>query len=1554
MERPGPGRRGGMTDLLARIGRLPDALRGDVLAWLRGVPPAEPEEADGAATPWEDEQPTTLEQQQLWVIERVGGGAVRQNVARAFHVRGVLDADALAEALAAIVRRHDVLRGVFRERGGRLVHAVSPLAPIDVLSVSDLDGTAGEAREAREAALRRRLAELAETAFDPALGPLFRAELIRLGPDEHVLAWVVHHLVWDGVSFSIFLAELRLAYQAIVDGRAPDLPPLSAGHADYAAAQAALVAGGRAEALAEHWRSRLHDVPPLGFPTDRPRPDTPVHEGAVVSRDLSREVTAAVTRLARKLRTTLFVVALSAFHVLLHRYTGQEAFVIASPCDGRDDAGLERALGYFVRMLPIPADLAGDPTGLECLRRTQAAVLEAFEHAELPLAKIVEAVGPERRPGRHPLFDVEFMLAPPTEDEASWSGLTVRSEPVHDGAARFDWSLVLRRRGDRLRASVQFSTPLFDGETMVSLLANYEQVLAELSAGPERRLSEIEGIADAERGWLCDHGEGPRAAFPHRSVVSAIEAQARRRPDAPALVHGETTLDYAGLGRATATIAGRLAALGVRPEDRVAIAMPRSADLILAIVGVLRSGGAYVPLDAAHPDQRLREVMADAGVALVVVGGQGDARVASLAPAGCPVASIGELLEPVASPPSPAPPAPDALAYVIYTSGSTGTPKGVAVEHRSVANYAQAIAAHYGIVPGDRCLQFFAVNFDASVQEVFGALCAGATLVVAGDEERYAPADLTRLMREAAVTVAELPAALLPLLSPDDLPALRVLSTGGEAFASDVVNRWRRPGRRVFNGYGPTETTVAVTQMEFVEPGVGGAPIGRPMANHRVSLRDARLRLVPRGGVGEVVIGGAGVARGYHARPDATAAAFVDDPDRPGSGERVYRTGDLARWNRGGDLEFLGRRDGQVKIRGYRIEVGEIEAVLEGHEAIAQAVVVVRGTGADRELVAYVRPRRAGGLDAESLYGHLAARLPGYMHPSKVMPVQAFALNSGGKIDRSTLPEPAEDALLRRPLQGPPETPIERTIAEEVFRPLLGREVIGVHEGFFELGGNSLQAAQLISRLRARFGVDASLAEFFQTPTVAGLASIVRARASQASAIEAGVIDDLRRLDAGRAEAAGLPVLPWQAKLLAFQAARPDSTAAHMRIAWRIEGPLDVDALAASVAEVVARHDALRTSFTRDDGGWRQVVGPLSTAPALRVVDAAGDDKVLWDRLDEHAATPFDVGRPLVRASLLRRAADAHALVVTVHHLAFDGWSSGLVQRDLIAAYNALAAGERPPAASPAPFARFVAREGDRLGGEAGERLRQWWEKAIPAAPDAPIVPAGGPADGGRPRSAYAAFRLGPPLTAALRDLGQRQGASPFMTLLAGFACFLGRRSGRDDLVVATPFAGRVATEYDDTVGHFAHALAVRLDLSAAPTVGALLDHVRAATGESYAHHGVPADALGGGRAPRALFALQNTPRANPAAAGLRVTPLRDPLDPILPPVLEFYSPAERLLDLSLAMSLGADGVAGLFEYNASLYRHDTVLAWRDELIETFAALAESGPAVALDRLGPR
>jgi amino acid adenylation domain-containing protein len=1506
---------------------------------------------------YRSEAPLSFAQERLWFLDRLQPGSAFYNVPMALRLEGPLDIAALERALGEIVRRHEILRTIITATAGAPAQRIAPFVGW-ILPVEDLGA---QPASERDALLQRRVQEDAARPFDLVRGPLFRVTLLHLAEDTHVLLICLHHIVSDGWSRGVLFRELSVLYAAYRAGRASPLPELAVQYADYAIWQREQVHGETLEQQAAWWMTRLRGAPALlTLPTDRPRPAVQSYRGGAVRFDVSLEALERLRALGRREDVTLYMVLLAAFQVLLAKYSGSEDVVIGSPIAGRTRREVEPLIGCFVNTLVLRTDLSGDPSFRELLRRVREVTLGAFDHQDVPFEKLVADLQPERSLSHAPIFQSLFVLQEAGESRGELPGVTVRGVDMDIDTTKFDLSLNLTVTPRGLAGGLIYGTDLFEQTTIQRMAARLRRVIEDVAADPVGRLSTLILPDAAEHQTIVRDWNRTMAAPPTEGCLHELfEVQVARTPDAMAAIGEDCSLRYRELDRRANRLAHHLRRLGVGPEVRVGLCLERGVDLLVAILGVLKAGGAYVPLDPDYPAERLAYMLADAGVSVVVAQERTRDRLSAFDASTPIVISLDApaVIEAIAAERTDTPESgvtPENLAYVIYTSGSTGRPKGAMNTHGAVVNRIAWMAATYGLGEDEVMLQKTPSAFDVSVWEMFWPLVQGASLVIARPDGHRDPSYLLALIERYGVTVVQfVPSLLEPFLeiakvaNPSRCASLRRVICGGEALPPALAARVhaRFPSVSLINLYGPTETAGAVAHWACERDASSrSVPIGRGIWHARLYVLDAARQPAPVGVAGELYVGGVPVGRGYLHRPALTAERFVPDPFATESGARLYRSGDRARWRADGTLEFLGRLDAQVKIRGMRIELGELEAVLRAHPRIRDCVVVVREDIADDpRLIAYV----VGDAETESLRAHLRQHLPDYMTPAAFVTLPHLPLLPNGKLDRHALPAPVYGAAAEQAVA--PRTPTEALLVD-IWAELLRVESLGVTEGFFDLGGHSLLAMRVIARVRDVFGVDLSLRTLFEAPTVRELARAVDERRGSGESVSPPVMPTERDRV--------LPLSFAQERLWFLDRLQPGSAFYNVPMALRLEGSLDIAALERALGEIVRRHEILRTTVTDTAGAPAQRIAPFVgwslPVEELGAQPAAERDAILRRRVQENAARPFDLARgPLFRATLLRVAEETHVLLFCFHHIISDGWSRGVLFRELSALYTAY----RDGYASPLPeltvqYADYSAWQREQWRGETLERQVAWWTTRLRGAPALLALPTDHP----RPAiQSYrgGAVRLDVPLDGLerLRALGRREGVTLYMVLLAAFQVLLAKYSGSEDVVVGSPIAGRTRREVEPLIGCFVNTLVLRTDLSGDPSFRELLRRVREVTLGAFDHQDVPFEKLVADLQPerslshsplvQVLFTVQETEEdSRPTLTGVRLQPLK----------LENET---TKFDLMIGFATHARGLHAGLTYNSDLFERGTaerMLGHLALVLEQVAADVDV-PLAALDLL---
>ncbi|MEQ1975256.1 amino acid adenylation domain-containing protein [Xenorhabdus sp. SGI240] len=1489
--------------------------------------------------------PLSWTQQRLWFLAQLDPAAqTAYHMSVGLNLKGKLNLNALQAALDRIVARHEILRTTImtaEDEAQQIIHDADcgfPLIQEDFSQLYSEQGTTSE----QQAAIEKVACLEANHPFDFVNGPLARGRLLKLAEDQHILLLTQHHIISDGWSVSLFMQELSALYRAFSQGQPDPMPALTIQYADYVLWQKNELQGKGLEKQVEFWRNALQGAPALlEVPTDRPRPVKQSYIGGRVNIALPPALQAGLKELSQRHGTTLFMTLLAGWATLLCRLSGQDDIVIGTPIANRQQPELAPLIGFFANTLALRVQLHDNPSVNELLAQVKEQAINAFAHQDLPFEQLVEILQPPRSLSHSPIFQV--MLATnntPGQRHFDLPGLVLDERPLIRNSAYFDLTLTLDETEKGLVGDLEYARDLFDHATIERMVSHLNTLLAAMVTDDSQRVAELPLITPQQRQQLLVDFNDTALTYPQDKLIHQLfEQHAESMPDAIALVYQDTQLSYAELNQRANQLAHSLIAFGIRPDDRVALCVGRSPDMIMGMLGILKTGAGYVPFDPEYPAERLAYQLSDSTPKLLLTQKQLQA---SLPPTEVPIWLLDDenYLNVVAQQPTHNPDArqsgllPHHLAYIIYTSGSTGLPKGVMLEHRNVVNFIHAQHQISHPQPGDRILQFATVAFDTSVSDIFPTLAAGATLVLRPAHIRVPDTEFIDFLRQQKITIMDVPTAFwhqwVQEMKADRTgfsPDLHTVIVGGEKAEYRHWLDWQSLPEtqccRWINTYGPTETTVIVTSLILTGGAsteiVNNIPIGRPNANSRIYILDPFGHPVPIGVSGEIYIGGAGVARGYLNRPELTAERFIPDPFSKEANARLYKSGDLGRWLLDGNIEYLGRNDFQVKLRGFRIELGEIEAQLATCDGVKDVVVIAREeTAGDKRLVAYLIPQPDVTLTPSHLREQLSIHLMEHMIPSAFVILEAFPLTGSGKLDRKALPAPDRTAIASREYEAP-QGEIERKLAE-VWQSLLGLEQVGRHDNFFELGGHSLLTVQMATRLRQIFNSKVDLQDLFTHPILSDLAQSLDTANQPAPHATQPVI-----LPADRQQV--LP-LSWAQQRLWFLAQLDPAaqTAYHISGGLRLKGQLNLNALQAALDRIVARHEILRTTINMEDGIARQVIADAERGFTLIIKDFSQSTETEKQAAIDAAAQfethhPFDFAlEPLIRGQLLKLASDEHVLLLTQHHMISDGWSLNILIYEFTTLYRAFIQEQRDPLpALTIQYADYALWQRQWLQGDVLEKQVSFWRKALQGAPALLELPTD------RPRPAvqsyhgdHVAFTLSPALSDGLKALSQRHSSTLFMTLLAAWSILLARISGQQDVVIGTPIANRQHSELEPLIGFFANTLALRVKLEDNPTVGALLAQVKAHALAAYVHQDLPFEQL--------VEALQ-PPRSLSYSPIFQVmlaldnTPIQQSLE--LPNLELDELPLTRRsthFDLSLSMNDTENGIIGELEYASDLF----------------------------------
>jgi amino acid adenylation domain-containing protein len=1505
--------------------------------------------------------PASYSQERVWFIRRMTPSNLAYHTSTKIRFIGEFDKIALEKTLSRIVARHEIFRTTFSEIEGSLFQAIHDpwkveLEEIDVMGNQD--------------AVEEILHGL-QYSFDLGSLPLVRWKLVRVHDHEHVLLMIEHHVIHDGWSLNVFFKELVEFYRSYAAGRdaGPGIPPFQFG--DFSQWQREWMAGRQAQEQLEYWAKTLKDCPPLLLsPSGRPRPPHQQYKGGALVLPLSNSLDSELHIAARRYHATLFTLFAAAFEILLYKYSGQEDFCIGLAIANRTQVQSHSIIGMMVNNIPLRSCINDDLTLGELLQMVKETSFKAYEHQDVPFEKIVQVANPARDPSYHPVFQVmlSFNDSPVECERLSGTDLIIE-DTFSNGSAKFDLNVILLLPQTHnlppnytpcKKLLWEYNSDVFDRSMAQQMAQHFLSILQELPGDMNRRISEI--------SWLRHSGEqqflyewSNTVEFPREKCAHQLfEEQVSRTPEAMAVVFEKHNLTYAELNQRANRLAHYLIALGVRPDHRVALCAERSLEMMVGLIGVLKAGGAYVPLDPGYPEERLQYMLEDSGAVVLLTQSHLLGHFAKPV-IGIPVVELdkktqlgnnnnkndGRNLLPQALGLTC-----DHLVYVIYTSGSTGTPKGVMVSHRGLCNYLHwAMQEYTASQVGSTVSSSF--SFDGTVTSIYlPLLCGGQVRLLSEQDALQSLYNELRSGHEDGegkklykITPSHLDVLSERLLREGARTAVGEFIIGGEKLSGSTVERWRQiqPGMRMINEYGPTETVVGCSRYVVQEEwrGTGeSVPIGQPIANTQIYILDGNGELVPRGVVGELYIAGAGVARGYLNRPALTAEKFVPNPYAPEMGARMYRTGDLGRWLANGNIQFLGRNDFQVKVRGFRIELGEIEAKLAECMGVRQAVVMAReDEKGEKRLVAYVVAADAmAGTDAVNLAGKLHAYLTGilpkHMVPAAYVRMEMLPLTSNGKVDRKALPEPEEGAFAKLEYEAP-RGEIENVLAG-IWTDVLNLERIGRQDNFFHLGGHSLLVMRVSARLRQALGMEVPIRDLFAQPVLADLARFLESVAHKA-------LPAITKTNHGNY----IPLSLAQQRLWFLAQMEDVREAYQVPFGWLCKGELNYIALRQALDRILLRHETLRSTFIFHD---EQPVQRITAGDNIHFCLLEHDLREHPDRemelqrlIAEESATPFDLeAGPPIRGRIIQLDEAEHALLLTMHHIVSDGWSMGVLLKELKLLYGTYMRGEDDPLAPlPIQYGDYAVWQRRWMEGEKLREQEEYWKNALRGAPQLLELPLD------RPRPAQQDLSGGTVelvleerLTSRLKELSQRHGATLYMTLLAGWAALLGRLSGQNEVVIGSPVANRGRSEIEGLIGCFVNTLALRVDLSQSPTVGDLLQQVKKTTIEAQQHQDIPFEqvvellqpvrSLAHAPVFQVMFTWESKAEEKLELAGLQPQPLARALFPLL-----------AKFDLRLALEDSHERLTGWMEYATALFDKATIKRHAGYLMTMLRGMAE-------------
>ncbi|NML40086.1 non-ribosomal peptide synthase/polyketide synthase [Chitinophaga sp. G-6-1-13] len=1482
-------------------------------------------------------QPLSFAQERLWFIDRLTG-SIQYHIPVVFRLTGTVNKQALEMAVREIVNRHAILRTI-----------VTVIDEVPHQQVLERDGWQLETVSRHDlhadiTALHAYVKTLIDTPFNLSADHMLRGQLIEVAEQEHILALTLHHIAGDGWSVSIFMKELMEMYAALDHQQLPVLPPLDIQYTDYARWQRTYMSAAVLEQQQAYWNRQLADVTTLQLPLDYTRPAVFSNRGAIVPFHIDDTLQQQLQSLSQQEGTTLFMTLLTAFKVLLYRYSGQEDITVGSPVSGRTRQETESLIGCFVNTLALRTQLQDNPTFAALLQQVKNTTLDAYEHQDIPFEKVVEAVVKERDLSYSPLFQVIFTLQNmPVVGDLALGAAHMQPEKIAYTTAQVDLNFTVEETATGLSGSVEYCTDLFREETIMQMITHFKQLLAAIVISPSTAVGFLPMLLATEETQLLEVFNQTDTSYPaDKSITDLFAAQVALTPDTTALVFEGKEITYQELDTASTHLAQYLVEEGVTPGMRVPICMERSDKLITAILAILKAGGAYVPVDPHYPVERISYMLAESNSTLLLTTTM---HLAALGHTGTAMKFIclDQLAEtqmatsmsaqlPVAL--------PQDLAYVIYTSGSTGTPKGVMVSHQNVVSLVKGVD-YVSFSAADRLLSTGAPSFDAATFEYWGMLLNGGRLILCPEQQLLDNEVLKREISTHQVNMMWFTASWFNQLIDTDIRIFETLSVvlaGGEKLSEEHINKLKRqyPALTVINGYGPTEnTTFSITYT--VEAGAVKVPVpvGRPLSNRKVYILDSRRQLVPVGVTGEIYVGGAGLSLGYLNLPELTAERFISHQFGNNSVERLYKTGDLGCWQADGNVLCLGRTDDQVKIRGYRIEPGETERVLQQCEWVEQAVVMARtNEQGNKYLAGYIVP--AGTFEKEKIQTYLRQLLPDYMVPAVLIPLEKLPLTSNGKVNKRALPEP-DQSLMPAAAYMPPRNATELALTG-IWQQLLNVSRVGIYDNFFELGGHSLLVTRVVSAIRRELEVEVPIRDLFTYPVVATLA------------------DHIRRQQRGTVLPA-VTVFPREGKLplssaqerLWFIDRMEGSVAYHMPLVLKLDGDLDVMALEGALKTIVDRHEALRTVFLEEDGELSQHILPAD-GWQLQVIDRTmeADRKKVLEEITDCYNQPFNLATDyMLRVQLVQLASREHFFVVVQHHIASDGWSVSILLKELIRLYEAA---HRHQSHQLEPlqvqYADYALWHRHHLQGTVLDQQLSYWKEKLDDTATLQL-----PTDFPRPatqstRGNTLYYEVDGTLTAGINQLCKQTGTTLFMTMLAAFKVLLYRYSGQEDICVGSPIANRTQQTIEPLIGFFVNTIALRSNLAGNPDFLSLLKQVKATLLEAYQYQDAPFEKIveavvsdrDMSRTPlfQVMFILQNLPET----PDLQLDDVQVTIQPVPNSTAKF--------DLTVDVTTTDTGLRFRVEYCSDLYQEATIA----RMMEHYLILLEAIVAAPSRQIG--
>ncbi len=1479
--------------------------------------------------------PASYAQRRLWFFDQFEPGSPYYNIPMAVRLKGPFRYDILSKTINEIIKRHEILRTTFASIDGEPVQVISEPFELDIPVIEIYGNNKNE--------IEKKIFELARNEarkpFNLKELPLIRLTVLRVSGNENILLLTMHHIISDGWSMGILVNEITTLYRAFYNGEGNPLPELEIQYADFSEWQHEYLKGEVLQKQLDYWKEQLGDSPPvLELPTDRPRPNIWTNEGASFTEILDQNSVEKLKQIGYREGATLFMTLIAVFDILLSKYSGQRDITVGTPIANRTLKETEPLIGMFINTLVLRNKLDYSKSFREFLREVKDVNLKAFENQDVPFELIVDELQPDRDMSYSPLFQVMFILQNAPVKATVVPELELSTINVDMGTATSDITFSLSEGRNGISISVEYNTDLFDESTIRRMVKHYKNIINEVTATPDIKIKNIKLLSDEEYKQIVYDWNSKKLERPVGTGIHQLfEKHAQSSPGEIAVVDTEKNLTYAELNKKANRIARKLVEFGAQPDKIVGILLDKSVDLMAAVLGVLKSGAAYLPIDPTYPQEKIDYMLEDSGTSILITERINEDLITNK--------KVNALyLDDTTVFENENPDnlnieiCDKNLAYMIYTSGSTGKSKGTMIQHESIVNAYLAWEMDYNLLSDARNhLQMASFSFDVFTGDWTRALCSGGKLVLVPRSMLLDAEALYRLMLKEKINIAEfVPAVLRNLVQYVEEKNLKLDFFNALIAGSDIwyVNEYKKiksfcgENTRLINSFGLTEATVDSTFFEADVLNVADeklVPIGKPFANMPIYILDDNLNPVPVGVRGELFVGGIGVARGYFNRPDLTAEKFIPNPFASVQGERMYKTGDVARYLPDGNIEFLGRKDHQIKLRGYRIELGEIETAIGKYSNIKDVVVIAReDKPGDKKLVAYIVPENKAEIDINDLREFLLKHIPDYMIPSAIMILDELPLTPNGKVDRKALPVPGED-LFREAVAVDyvaPRNQVEEVIAK-IWSDVLHIEVIGIYNNFFLLGGHSLLATQVMSRIKKHLGVDVPLRSIFENPTIAGLAKAVEKEKLAQRGIELPKIEKIPR--EGR-----LPLSFAQQRLWFLEQLEPGTPFYNIPETYKISGELDVAALEKAINKVVERHETLRTSF-RSENGVPYVVIENELKYPLEIIDLSeyeGSEQTnkVEAIIKKENSQPLPLDKaPLFRVKLLKLNDNEHVVVLVIHHIISDDWSTKVLMQEISILYESIIKNiDYPLPPLQIQYVDYAAWQRNWLSVKVLEEQIEYWKNTLRDIP--PVLNL--PTDRPRPavqtfNGSFLSFELPEETGELISKISREEGVTAFMILLAAFDTLLGKYSGQNDIVVGTPVANRTQDEVENLIGFFVNTLVLRTDLSGNPSFRKLLQRVRETSLGAYAHQDLPFEqvvdiiqperSLSHSPVFQVMFTLQNTPRRERnLSSGITISSM------------EAHSGTAKF-DLTMFMVGEDKHFGGALEFNTDLFDEATI-----------------------------